>query len=590
MTPLAWAVFAAFLAWVVWDGLKRSSSSANLEDYYAGGRSIPWWAAGLSVMATQASAITVIGTTGQGHEGGLGFIHTYFGLPFAVILLCIFLIPVYRAQPILTAYEYLERRFGPETRALGSFIFLLSRCLALGVVINAPAIVLSAMLGFPLYASILAVGGLTTLYTVFGGVSAVVWTDVKQMSVILVGLLVCFGMLAWDVFGELGLQGALEAAGAAGKLDAVELVPAGEGWWPAAAGSDAPKTFWDDKYNLWSGLFGGLFLMLSYFGCDQSQVQRILTNPTANESRRALLLSGFVKIPMQLGVLAVGVLLWLSHAASGDEPLLYSPADLQRAEAPENSAELARFESEYRAALDERRDALKAWVAVDGEGGAELARFQAAVREAVAVRTAAAKRFSREFGTAAEPAGKKGDTNYVFPHWLMNNLPPLLLGLVLAAIFAAAMSSVDSVLNSLSAATVVDFWRRFLSPGASDREQLVVGRVMTFVWGIVATATALVLVSGSSIIEQVNKVGSFFYGTLLGMFVLGIFVPRAGRLAGFLGTLGGIAAVLAVHLTLRVEFLWYNLVGLLGVLLVGGIVTLFEPRRPLPETAPADAV
>ena len=600
MNWLAWTVCGAFLAYVVLDGVRRSRAAKDLDGYYAGNRSIPWWAAGLSVMATQASAITVIGTTGQGHEGGLGFLQAYFGLPLAMILLCLFMVPLYRRQPVLTAYEYLEHRFDPATRALGSALFLFSRCLALGVVINAPAVVLSAMLELPLEWTIIGVGAITTLYTVAGGISAVVWTDVKQMIVIVGGLLLCFGMLAADVFGELGLDGALRAAGAAGKLDALELAPASTDFVPRLAGSDGAKTFWDDKYNFWSGTIGGLFLMLSYFGCDQSQVQRILTNPTANDSRRALLLSAFAKIPMQLGVLAIGVLLYVHHGLAG-EPLLYKPTDELRATNSANAALYEQLQGEYAAALTRRGDAMRRLAAVDGDPESEpevLADYRDAVRDVAAIRTRAAKAFSAEretyleecverarnahgifglpevvelSGALADPTrgGTKGDTNYVFPQWMLAELPPVLLGLILAAVFAAAMSSVDSVLNSLSAATVVDFVQRFAARNMQPSTALVVGRMATLAWGVIATSAAIVLISGSSIIEQVNRVGSFFYGTLLGVFTLGLFFRRARGFAGGAGILGGMASVLVVHNTLQIEFLWYNVVGLVGTLVTG---------------------
>jgi SSS family transporter len=568
MSAVAWLVFAAFLAYVVWDGVRRTAGARTLDEYYAGGRRIPWWAAGLSVMATQASAITVIGTTGEGHDGGLAFVQFYFGLPFALVLLCLFLVPVYRRLPILTAYEYLEGRFNPATRALASLVFLASRCLALGVVITAPAVVMSAMLELPLQTTIVLVGGLTTLYTVFGGISAVVWTDVKQMVVILGGLLLCFGWLAVEVFGEFGLRGALQVAGAANKLNAFELVPPSTDLLPRPAGATAGvASFWEYKYTLWTGLIGGLFLQLSYFGCDQSQVQRILTSPSADESRKALLLSAFAKVPMQLFVLVIGVMLWLFHGLHG-EPMLYRPGDRARAEAAD-PALVAAVQARFDAAQDARRAAMLEVAAVDGELRDRpelLARYRAAVDEAFAARTAAAETFSA--------SGKREDTNYVFPHWILTRLPGVLLGLIVAAIFAAAMSSVDSVLNSLSAATVVDFYRRWLRPRAGERESVLAGRVTTLLWGVVATWTAIVMISGSSIIEQVNRIGSFFYGSLLGVFVLGLLFPRIRGWAGFAGLCGGMLTVLLVHATLRVEFLWYNVVGVVGVLVTAGLWAL----------------
>ena len=291
MGALDWTVFFAFLAYVVWDGVRRRSVGKDLEGYYAGGRKIPWWAAGLSIMATQASAITVIGTTGQGHDFGMEFVQSYFGLPFAMVLLCIFLVPYYRSRAVLTPYELLEQRFGPVTRTLASLIFLCSRCLALGAVIYAPAVALSAVLEIDTRLAVFLIGGLTTAYTLIGGVSAVIWTDVKQMTVILVGLVVVFAMLLRDLLGQFDFDQLMQLAGAAEKLGAVEIEPAHAGLWPRShaqveAGIGEPS-FWEEKYNVWAGVFGGLFLHLSYFGCDHSQAQRLLTSQNADQSKRA---------------------------------------------------------------------------------------------------------------------------------------------------------------------------------------------------------------------------------------------------------------------------------------------------------------
>lgn len=581
MSPLAWVIFLAFLVWVVADGVRRSARSSTLEDYYAGGRKIPWWAAGLSVMATQASAITIIGTTGEGHEGGLSFVQFYFGLPFAMIALCVWLVPIYRRLPILTVYEYLERRFDSSTRALASLVFLASRCLALGVVITAPSVVMSATLGWPLEWTIVMVGALTTFYTVFGGVSAVVWTDVKQMTVILVGLVICFFLLAREVFGELGVEGALRAAGAAGRLAALEVVPQSLDFVPRAAGETiGSPSFWEQKYTLWTGLIGGFFLQLSYFGCDQSQAQRILVGRDANESRRAMLISAFAKVPMQLFVLAIGVLLWLFHATKG-EPLLFRTDDRAAAVATDPD-ELARREVEFQAAHAARRAAMLA-LPTDGDrldpSDPRVVRYRETVAQVASLKKSAAIHFNPRKSVAEKAAGQgKEDVNFIFVHWILNNLHPVLLGLIVAAIFAAAMSSVDSVLNALSAATIVDFYRRWWRPNASERSLVIAGRVTTMLWGVVATITAIVMISGSSIIEQVNRVGSFFYGSLLGVFLLGIFVRSARGRAGFVGLVGGMLSVLTVHTFWRVEFLWYNAIGVLGVLVFGMLASWLWPQ------------
>ena len=560
MSFIDWTVFALFLAYVIWDGIRRSRGTATLEGYFAGGRSIPWWAAGLSVMATQASAITVIGTTGQGHDGGMEFVQTYFGLPFAMVLLCIFMVPLYRKSPILTAYEFLERRYGPETRSLASLIFLVSRCLAFGLVILAPAIVLSQMLGWSIEVTVICVGALTTVYTMIGGVHAVIWTDVKQMLVILGGLLLCLGILLYHVLGQIDFGGALSVLGATGKLGALEVAPESTNFVPRLAGAEGPKSFWEEKYNVWSGLIGGLFLHLSYFGCDQSQVQRILTNPTARESRMALLMSAFAKVPMQLVVLFIGVLLYLFYALGGS-PLLFNPSDR---EAAKTVPEIVAIQADYEAVGEIRRELALRLGRGEELTDEEYAAFRAAVQEAASLRVAAREAIH------GEQASKKKDTNFIFPHFIFENLPPVLLGLIVAAIFAAAMSSSDSALNSLTAASVVDFYRRWVRPDASEAQSLRMSRFITVFWGVGATTAAIWLGNSGSVVEVINKVGSYFYGPLLGVFALAILMPRAGRRAGFLGLLGGMVSVLVVANTLEVAFLWYNVVGAVGVLAVGG--------------------
>ncbi|MHC5064907.1 MAG: sodium:solute symporter family protein [Planctomycetota bacterium] len=583
MNWIAWTVFSAFLLYVVADGVRRGRKQKDLDGYYAGGRSIPWWAAGLSVMATQASAITVIGTTGQGHETGMEFLQVYYPLPLAMVLLCIFFIPLYRKNPILTAYEYLEGRFGPLTRSLASLIFLVSRCLALGVVIYAPSVVLSSMTGLDLLSTVLIMGLLTTFYTFLGGISAVVWTDVKQMTVILGGLFICLFILLSEVLQQMDFGEALRVMGSAGKLNAVEPTPESSLMIPRthaeiAMNPDGVPSFWEKKYNLWSGLFGGLFLMLAYFGCDQSQVQRILTNPNANESRKALLLSAFAKIPMQALVLFIGALLYLFHLV-GDEPLFYRPQDQALAEKAEHVQAVDVIEQRYATAKTERRQLalLLADAPDDPYVRAELVgRFQGAV-----IRAAELRREALTEVASIDAEGNKdvqGDTNYIFPHFILNNLHPLLLGLVIAAIFAAAMSSIDSVLNSLSAATVVDFYKRWIRQDAVESQSLRVAKGATLFWGLVATIMAVGFEGGGSVIELVNRVGSYFYGSLLGIFTLGMICPAAKARAGLIGLAGGMLTVLAVHLSIKVEFLWYNLIGWLGVLAVGFVASRFERR------------
>lgn len=583
MRWIDWLVFFAFLAYVVWDGMRRSGDVKDLEGYFAGSRKIPWWAAGLSIMATQASAITVIGTTGQAHEHGMDFVQSYLGLPFAMVLLCIFIIPLYRSRAILTPYEYLEERFGPLTRTLASLIFLLSRCLALGVVIYAPSVALSAMIGLHTWQSVLVIGVLTTLYTVVGGVSAVIWTDVKQMTVILFGLLLVGFILLRDLLPQFSFGQLLDLAGAAGKLNALEVVPQSAELLPRTQyqfehGIGLPS-FWEEKYNLWSGLFGGLFLHLSYFGCDHSQAQRLLTSPDLRQSRLSLLMSAFAKVPMQSLVLFLGVLMWLFYAVHG-QPLLYKTAHVERAASAEMQDRIEPLRLQFEAAEAQRSAVMREladWPDGPRSNPALLQRYRDAVREVSDLRKQARTLVGGQTDANGKPKDDE-DTNDIFCRFILDKLPPVCLGLVIAAIFAAAMSSIDSVLNALSAASVIDLYRRWLAPQSSEAHGVRAGRVFTLLWGAVATAMALFFAGGGSVIEQINKFGSFFYGSLLGIFAMALFVPRAGAKAGFLGLCGGMAAVLAVHNTVKIEFLWYNVIGCVGVLVVGGVVAMFERR------------
>jgi Na+/proline symporter len=494
------------------------------------------------------------------------FIQTYLGLPLAMVLICVFIIPLYRENPIITAYQYLETRFGPATRTLASLIFMVSRCLAFGVTIYAPAVVLSAMTGFNLVVTVLFIGLLTTGYTIFGGVRAVVWTDVKQMSVIMGGLILSVGILLYELLPHFDFLEILRLLGASGRLNAIEAVPASTNLIPNLKALAGEPSFWDDRYNLWSGVLGGLFLMLAYFGCDQSQVQRILTVPSADESRKTLLMSAFAKIPMQFLVLFIGALLFLFNVV-GDPPLLFNPNDRLAAEESTDQSGIQELDQQYRQALVERRVA--AFRHAESQNPVDqnelLHHYQAAVQKVARLRADALKE-----------VGSTGDTNYVFPHFILNEVPPIFLGLMIAAIFAAAMSSADSVLNSLSAASIVDIYRRWIRPAATERQAVRTSRLLTGFWGLAATYAALQFEGRGSVIELINQVGSYFYGSLLGVFVLALVCRRAGPRAGFWGLLGGMATVILVDQTLQFQFLWYNIIGCLGVLAVGWTVSLFE--------------
>jgi Na+/proline symporter len=584
MRTIDWIVCIGFLVYMVWTGLRRGREAKSLEGYYAGNRRIPWWAAGLSVMGTQISAITILGLTSQAHESGMGFVQTYFGLPFAMIVLSIFMVPMYRSRMLLTAYEYLEGRFGPATRAIASIIFLVSRCLAIGVSLYTASVVLSAMLGLPPWSAIAIIATLATLYTVVAGIVGVVWTDVRQMAIIGIGLIATLAILLHDLLPHFGFGRLLELAGAADKLDAVSVQPESTAFVPrtlaeVATGSGT-QSFWEQKYNLWAGLFGGLFLHMAYFGCDFSQAQRMLTSSTMHESRLALLLSAFAKVPMQACILFIGVLIWMFYAVDGG-PMLFRPHHVALAQQPEYAPHIAEIQQRYDAAAMRRRELMLelATLPTISADNPQLAAYRSAVREVATLRVEA----RRTFGDPSKEAGQ--DVNYIFCRYAFDHLPPVVLGLVIAAIFAAAIASSAAEINALSAATIVDLYRRWFARRRDERHYLVAGRVATFVWGAFAAVSASVFAGGGSVIETINMIGSFFYGSLLGIFALAALVRRASAWAGAIGLLLGMATVFTVHNTLKVEFLWYNVIGCIAVLAFGWLVSWFEPRRAAAATA-----
>jgi Na+/proline symporter len=567
MTFVAWAVFLVVTAYTIWDGVRRTLGAKTMEGFFAAGRNIPWWAAGLSVMATQLSAITIIGGVGMGYLGGLEWVQFYFALPFAMVILCIWFVPMYRQHPILTAYEYLERRFGPVTRSATSLAFLVSRCLAFAVVLYAPAVVFSTMTGIAITPMVFAVGILTTAYTVAGGVGGVVWTDVKQMVIIVAGIVATLALLLWDTVGQLGVSGVFEALGAAGKLNAVDVT--NPDWSIRPAFDEAAKrtSFWSDEYNLWTGLFGTLFLFLSYFGCDQVQVQSLLSSKSVDASRRALLLSAFTKIPLQLMVLFLGGLLFLHHSL-GDEPLLFSPGDRAKAERLEGTAKesYTAAATAHAAAIATRRETMLR-IAAGTTTQADLIRYQASVQAAMAAQSA-----------ARTAIGGKRDQNYIFPEYLFREVPKVVLGLMIAAIFAAAVSSAAGALSSLTSATMIDFYRRFLRPQADERSALRTSRLVMWFWGLAATSVASFL-GDRPLLEQVNQFGSLFYGSILGVFLLALANPRITGVAATTGLGAGLVATFAVDQTMHIAYLWYNLLGAVVCVATGLLVTLMQSVR-----------
>ena len=560
MSAIDWAVVIVYLVWIVYDGLKRSKATTELEGYFLANRTLPWWAVGLSVMATQLSAITLVGTTGRGYAEGLSIVQLYFGLPIAMVILSLTVVPFFYRARVFTAYEYLERRFDSKTRTLASLLFLVSRALSCGVIIAAPAVILSIVLGWNVTLTVLGIGLPTVLYTMVGGVQAVTWTDVKQMVVIIAGVVATVIVVLVQLPDHLSVGEALHVAGATGRMQAIDF-----GW-------DPRKT-----YTFWSGLIGGLFLMLSYFGCDQSQVQRYLTAKSVDEGRQSLLMSAYFKIPLQLLIPMIGVLIFVFYLFH-QPPVLFNHQHDAAVRASSRAAEYAALEAEFAGAFESRRTAAQSLVQV--RRGGDAMRVAEAERRFLDTESRASAVRGRAAGLVREVTGdlQFGDVNYVFPTFVTDHMPIGLVGLIIAAIFAAAMSSIAAELNSLSTATVIDFYRRLWRTGATDTHYLRVSKLVTGFWGIVACVVAIFATSLGPLIDVVNRFGSFFYGSLLGVFILAIGIKRATSRGAFWGLLAGMAAVAAVANYTTIAFLWHNVVGAVVVVVVGMLLSLTQPR------------
>ena len=568
MHPLSWAIVVFYVGYVLVDGVRRARGTKELEGYFLAGRSLPWWAVGLSVMATQLSAVTMIGTTGQGASDGLRFVQFYFGLPLAMVLLGVTLVPFLHGARVYTAYEFLERRFDAKTRSLTAFLFLLSRGMSCGTIIAAPAVVFSAVFGWDLTWSVALMGVPTVLYTMLGGVQAVTWADVKQMAFIVasIGGVVLILLLRIPVRAD----EALAIAGAAGRLKTFDF-----------------SFTLTETYTFWSGIIGGTFLMLSYFGTDQSQVQRYLSARSVDAARSSLLMSAYWKIPLQALILMVGVLVFVFYLFTRP-PMLYNPAHEASARQVDAAA-YAGLEQRYGAALGAREAAAReaARVRQAGDATAEraaLGAFRERDAEAAAVRTEA-------LALAARASGERTvrDVNYIIPRFTRDHLPPVFAGLFIAGVLAAAMSSIAAELNSLATSTVIDFYRRWARPTGSDAHFLTVSKLATLVWGIFACVVATYAADLGSLIEVVNRFGSFFYGSILGVFLLAM-IPRAGALGAFVGLLAGMAAVAAVaHWAPSVSFLWHNVVGAVTVVIVGLVLSIGRTTRTRADGSPSPA-
>jgi Na+/proline symporter len=559
MRVLDWVVLAVTLGGVVSYGLWRSRGCRNLDHYVLAERAMPWYAMALSIMATQASAVTFISTPGQAYVDGMRFVQFYFGLPLAMVILAFTAVPLFHRARVYTAYQYLEQRFDLKTGTLVSVIFLIQRGLALGVTLYAPAVVLSVIFGWPDWQTTLIMGGVAVAVTTFGGVKATAWSHMVQMAVMtaaLVAALVCAVVL---LPSHVSFSDAVTLAGASGKLNVVTTA-----------------FDWNDRYNLWSGLFGGMFLALAYFGTDQSQVQRYLAGKSIAESRRGLMFNAAAKIPMQLLILFIGAMVYVFYIYQAP-PILFQRNDLARLQAPLIRQAYDVVDRHYRASHDERRRAADGVIDATRRGTpAEVAGARAAYLTAQRGFEAA----RREGVLLAEAAGVKqpNDTNYIFLTFVTRSLPAGIVGLVLAMILGAAMSSIASEMNALGTVSLIHLYQRFARRGASDDHYLLASRLATLLWGLYAVASAQFIKHMGSLVEAVNLLGSFFYGGMLGVFVLAVAFPRVRGRGAFWGVVCGEAVIFGCWYFTNIAFLWYNVIGCVAVVLTGLMITALAPR------------
>jgi len=567
MHPLNWVVVVAWLAYVAIDGLRRARGTKRIEGYFLADRNLPWWAVGLSVMATQLSAVTMIGTTGQGAVDGMRFVQFYFGLPLAMVILGVTIVPFLHRAKVFTAYEFLERRFDAKTRSLTAFLFLLSRGMSCGTILAAPAVVFSAIFGWPLGWCVVLMGVPTVLYTMIGGVQAVTWADVKQMVLIVVAIVAMVTVLLVRIPVSPG--DALHLAGATGRLRVFDF-------------SFSLK----NTYTFWSGIIGGTFLMLSYFGTDQSQVQRYLTARSVGEARSSLLISAYWKIPLQAMILLIGVLVFVFYQFEAP-PLLFNPVQERKVHEAQPGA-LADLQARYGTAVAARLAAARAVSTARGAGDnaatSATADFRARDSVVTSVRAEALKLVERTTGQQSK------DVNYIIPRFVVEQLPIGLAGLFIAGVLAAAMSAIAAELNSLATSTVIDFYRRWFRKEASDAHFLAVSKGATAFWGLFAMVVASYAATLGSLIEVVNRFGSFFYGSILGVFMLAM-IPSARAMGAFIGLIAGMSAVAAVNFGApQVAFLWHNVVGAVTVVVVGMLVGAVSSGGPAPTMTASQPV
>ncbi len=548
MLSIDWIVLLGTIGFIISYGIWKTRKQNNLNDYFLGGAEAKWWTVGLSVMATQASAITFLSTPGQAFHDGMGFVQFYFGLPIAMILICIFFVPIYKRLKVFTAYEYLEQRFDRNTRVYTAILFLIQRGLAAGITIYAPAIILSTILGWNLKLTVVIIGLLVIIYTTLGGTKAVNVTHKQQMAVIFLGLFLAFFILLGKLPDGINFQNALQIAGQGGKMNVLDF-----------------SFDLNNRYTFWSGIIGGTFLALSYFGTDQSQVQRYLSSASIKESRYGLLFNAALKVPLQFFILLIGVMVFVFYQFNA-APVFFNTQTLEEAKVLDKEGRIQDLEAQYIGLIEERKTLLNQ--ANSYTGYSTLVAKERMIRDEV-----------KTVIEQVSPTAVVNDKDYVFLYFILNNIPKGILGLLLAMIFSAAMSSTAAELNALASTTTIDIYKRNFNPGLSGERSVWVSKGFTIFWGCVAILFASFGTLFENLIQFVNIIGSIFYGTILGIFLCGFFLPFIRARAVLISGLISEAIIIYLWWIDLVPFLWLNLIGSLLVIVIATIIQLIGPNK-----------
>jgi solute:Na+ symporter, SSS family len=561
MNSIDWIVLTVTLFSIVFYGIWKSRNMKTIDSYLLADKQLPWYHVGLSVMATQASAITFLSAPGQGYGDGLRFVQFYFGLPLAMVVLCITFIPIFHNLKVFTAYEYLEKRFDQKTRLLTAGLFLLQRGLSTGITIYAPAIILSTLLNVDITYTILLNGLLVILYTVYGGTKAVSYTQMFQMIIIFSGLIIAAVLVVKLLPDEVGFTDALNIAGKMDKMNAIDT-----------------KLDWNNRYNLWSGIIGGFFLQLSYFGTDQSQVGRYLTGKSITQSRLGLIMNALIKIPMQFFILLIGVLVFVFYQFH-QSPIYFNQQEVLSLSNSKHHVEANELQSNYHALSDRKAKLAIDYVKAKHQNDIVNTELLGEELKDVNQKQNEVKDQYKKLIVQNNPLSDANDTNYIFLSFVTKHFPVGLVGLIVAVIFLASMGSTASGLNSLASTYVIDFYKKFRKKDVSDAREVFVSRWATFFWGLFCILVALYAGKLGNLIEAVNILGSLFYGTILGVFIVAFYIKKVNGTAVFYAALIAECFVIVAWVTDFSAFLWLNVIGCLLVVFFSILIQIYLSFR-----------